>query len=170
MNDKIKVGIVGSKFAADFHAFSYHRNPAVEIIAVAAIDNLEPFSKKWNIPKTYADYHQMLAKEDLDLVYGSAGNIKADLTFGSCLNVYSHPGYTYAIEKADNTLGWTKPAVDEFLNLGYVDELAYAVNCVRQNREPIYGCSGELGLACVEIITALYQSNQTGALVRGKWG
>lgn len=354
MKDKIKVGIVGSKFAADFHAFSYRRNPAVEIAAVAAIDNLEPFSKKWNIPHAYADYNEMLAKEDLDLVsvclpnflhhdvvlaaashgrhvfcekplattvehargmldacrragvklfygedwvfapalrraieivregglgkllyvkakechngthspfakaknscgggclihlaihpigwilhllgdegrnpvvevfgkcngglqdnyvhkdnggedfalgilkfangehaliegnyitvggmddkieiYGAEGNLKADLTLGSCLNVYSRPGYGYALEKTDNTLGWTKPAVDEFLNLGYVDELAEAVDCVRQDRKPIYGCSGELGLACVEIITALYRSNETGALVRGKWG
>lgn len=353
MKDKIKVGIVGSKFAADFHAFSYRRNPTVEIVAAAAIDNLEPFSRKWNIPRTYPDYQEMLAKEDLDLVsvcvpnflhhdvvlaaakcgkhvlcekplattaadaremlaacrkagvllfygedwvfapalrrteeiiregalgrllyvkakechngthspfakakatcgggclihlaihpigwilyllgqggknpvvevfgkcnngladnyvhkdnggedfavgilkfaqgehafiegnyitvggmddkveiYGSEGNLKADLTFGSCLRVYSRPGYAYAIEKTDNTIGWTFPAVDEFLNLGYVDELAYAVDCVRQKRAAQYGCSGELGLACVEIVEALYQSNQTGALVRGQW-
>ncbi len=354
MKDTIKVGIVGSKFAADFHAFSYARNPRVAITAVAAIDNLEPFAKKWKIPAAYADYQEMLAKEDLDLVsvcvpnflhhpvalaaakagrhifcekplattsahareivaacrkagvklfygedwcfapplkrlieiigeggigkplyvkakechngshspfakakdtcgggclihlaihpigwilhllgqsgknkvvevfakcngglkdnyvhqenggedfslgimkfangehafvegnyitvggmddkvevYGSEGNIKADMTFGSCLSVYSRPGYRYAIEKTDNTLGWTKPAVDEFLNLGYVDELAYAVECIRRDEEPIYGCSGALGLACVEIITAMYQSNATGAVVRGSWG
>ncbi|MBU4200648.1 MAG: Gfo/Idh/MocA family oxidoreductase [Verrucomicrobia bacterium] len=354
MKEKIKIGIVGSKFAADFHAFSYARTSGVEIAAVAAIDNLEPFAKKWNIPKTYADYKEMLAREDLDLVsvcapnflhhdiavaaaragkhvfcekplatttadardiiatcrtagvklfygedwcfapplkrmievigeggvgkvlyvkakechngthspfakkketcgggclihlaihpigwvlhllgqsgnnkvvevfgkcngglrdnyvhqenggedfalgvmkfangehaliegnyitvggmddkvevYGTEGNIKADLTFGSCLNVYSRPGYKYVIEKTDNTLGWTKPAVDEFLNLGYVDELAYAVDCVRRNEEPMYGCSGALGLACIEIISAMYQSHETGAVVRGKWG
>lgn len=354
MGTKIKIGIVGSKFAADFHAFSYRRNPTVEIVAAAAIDNLAPFAKKWSIPRTYADYNEMLAKEDLDLVsvclpnflhhdvvlaaarcgkhvfcekplattvsdaramvaacrkagvllfygedwvfapalrraeeiiregalgkvhyvkakethngthspfakdkhscgggclihlaihplgwilhllgnggqnkvvevfgkcngglqdnyvhkenggedfalgilkfadgehaliegnyitvggmddrveiYGASGNLKADLTLGSCLNVYSRPGYGYAIEKTDNTLGWTRPAVDEFLNLGYVDELAQAVECVRHNRKPVYGCSGELGLACVEIIAALYQSNQAGTIVRGAWG
>ncbi len=354
MKEKIKIGIVGSKFAADFHAFSYARIPGAEVAAVAAIDNLEPFAKKWNIPKAYADYKEMLAGEDLDLVsvcapnslhhpiavaaaragrnvfcekplattvadareiievcrqarvklfygedwcfapplkrlreviaeggvgkvlyvkakechngthspfaknkqtcgggclihlaihpigwvlhlldqsgrnkvvevfgkcngglqdnyvhrenggedfalgilkfangehalvegnyitvggmddkvevYGSEGNIKADLTFGSCLSVYSRPGYKYAIEKTDNTLGWTKPAVDEFLNLGYVDELAHAVDCVRRDREPIYGCSGALGLACVEIVSAMYQANAAGTVVRGSWG
>ncbi len=351
---KIKVGIVGSKFAADFHADSYSRNPLVSIEAVAAIDNLEPFSEKWNIPRTYTDYKEMLEKEDLDLVsvcapnflhyeivlacakngknvfcekplatkaahakemleacqkaniklfygedwvfapalirtlkiiqeggigkplyvkakechngshspfarkketcgggslihlaihpigwvlymladegrnpvvevfaqckegleknfvhknfegedfaiatmkfqngevafiegnyitvggmddkveiYGTEGNIKAELTFGSCLTVYSRPGYGYAIEKADNTLGWTKPAVDEFMNLGYVDELKYAVDCVLNNREPIYGCSGKLGLACIELIEAMYRSNEIGAVVKGRWG
>lgn len=354
MKDKVKVGIVGSKFAADFHADSYKRNPKVEMTAVAAIDNLETFSKKWDIPKTYDDFNDMLAKEDLDLVsicvpnflhhdvalaaaragrhvfcekplattvddaremlgackkagvklfygedwcfapplrraieivnegaigrmlyvkakechngthspfakdkktcgggclihlaihpigwilhllgnkgqnkvvevlatcnsgladnyvhkenggedfslgfmkfangeralvegnyitvggmddkveiYGSEGNIKVDMTFGSCLSVYSRPGYSYAIEKTDNTLGWTKPAVDEFFNLGYVDELAYAVNCVIYDEEPVYGCSVLLGLACVEIVSAMYESSKTGAVVRGEWG
>ena len=68
--------------------------------------------------------------------------IKVDLTFGSNVDVYSRPGYSYAIEKTDNTLGWTKPAVDEFYNLGYVDELAYAVDCVRNDVEPRYSCGG----------------------------
>lgn len=354
MNRKIKVGIVGSKFAADFHADSYRRNPLVEVTAVAAIDNLKPFAKKWKIPQVYEDYNKMLKLEDLDLIsvcapnflhhdvvmaaakagkhvfcekplattardaremiaackkagvklfygedwcfapalnraisiakegalgkvlyvkakechngthspfarnkktcgggclihlaihpvgwvlhllakggrnpvvevfakcngglknnyvhkqnsgedfsmammkfadgehafiegnyitvggmedkveiYGSEGNIKADLTFGSCLNVYSRPGYGYAIEKTDNTFGWTRPAVDEFHNLGYVDELAYAVNCVMEDKEPMYGCSGRLGLACIEIIEAMYKANATGKAVRGRWG
>jgi predicted dehydrogenase len=353
MNNKIKVGIVGSKFAADFHADSYSRNPLVSVTAVAAIDNLEPFAKKWKIPRVYEDYREMISKEDIDLVsvclpnflhhdvviaaakagkhvfcekplaitvkdgremiavckkagvklfygedwcfapalnraiavvneggigkmlyvkakechngthspfaknkktcgggclihlaihpigwvlhlladggknpvvevfakcngglkdnyvhkdnsgedfsiglmkfangehalvegnyitlggmedkveiYGSEGNIKIEPTLASCVSVYSRPGYSYAVEKADNTLGWTRPAVDEFHNLGYVDELAYAVKCVLENKEPIYGLSGKLGLACVEIIEAMYKSNATGKAVRGKW-
>ena len=74
MKEKIRVGIVGSKFAADFHADSYTRNPRVAIAAVAAIDNLEPFAEKWNIPRTYADYKDMLAREELDLVSICAPN------------------------------------------------------------------------------------------------
>jgi predicted dehydrogenase len=351
---KVKVGIVGSKFAADFHADSYSRNPIVSIEAVAAIDNLEPFAQKWNIPRTYSDYKEMLEKEELDIVsvcvpnflhhdivlacaksrknvfcekplatraaharemieeckkaktklfygedwvfapalirtlkiiqeggigkplyikakechngshspfarkkdtcgggclihlaihpigwllhtlgnegnnpvievyakcnegldknfvhknfegedfaiatmkfqngemaliegnyitvggmddkveiYGSEGNIKAELTFGSCLTVYSRPGYSYAMEKTDNTLGWTKPAVDEFMNLGYVDELKYAVDCVLMDKEPSYPCSARLGLACIEIVEGMYRSNEIGAVVKGKWG
>jgi len=354
MNDKVRIGIVGSKFAADFHADSYSRNEHAQVVAVAAIDNLEPFSKKWNIPDTYLDYKEMFKRGDIDLVsvcvpnflhypvvmaaaeagkhvlcekplatnsahakemveacrkkgvillyaedwvfspalrrviavvkegaigdplylkakechngthspfakdktkcgggslihlgihpigwalhllgdegrnkvvevvgvcnkgladnyvhkdnsgedfglgvmtfakgqrafvegnyitvggmddkieiYGREGVIKVDLTFGSPIDVYSRPGYSYAIEKADNTLGWTKPAVDEFYNLGYVDELAHAVECVRQKREPMYGCSGRMGAACVEIIEAMYESSRTGRVVRGEWG
>lgn len=350
---KVRVGIVGSKFAADFHCDSYRRNAKVEIAAVAAIDNLEQISAKYNIPDTYTDYNEMLARDDIDLIsvcvpnflhhpvvlaaakhgkhvvcekplgitveqgremvraceqtkvkliyaedwcfapalkrtieivregavgkvlfvkakechngthspfaknaktcgggclvhlgihpvgwllhflgdegrnpvvevvgktnhggeenyvhkdntgedwalgvlkfadgqhalvegnyitvggmddkieiYGTEGVIKVDLTFGSPVSVYSRPGYGYAIEKTDNTLGWTKPAVDEFHNLGYVDELAYAVDCVLEDRQPMYGLSGKAGLACVEIIDALYRSSREGKTVGGKW-
>ena len=343
MTDKVRVGIVGSKFAADFHCDAYSRNEKVEIAAVAAIDNLEAISGKWGIPATFEDYHAMFDKADIDLVsvcvpnflhhdvvmaaaaagkhivcekplatsvsdaeemvaacekagvmllyaedwcfapslkrtlaiiaeggigevlyvkakethngthspfaknaktcgggslihlgihpvgwllhlladegnnpvvevvgkvngggednyvhkdnsgedwglgvlkfangvhglvegnyitvggmddkieiYGTTGVIKIDLTFGSNVSVYSRGGYGYSIEKADNTLGWTKPAVDEFHNLGYVDELAYAVQCVRTGEKPMYGVSGQAGLDCLRIMTAMYESS-----------
>jgi predicted dehydrogenase len=45
---KVRIGIVGSKFAASFHADSYRRNEHAELAAIAAIDNLPEFSKQWN--------------------------------------------------------------------------------------------------------------------------
>jgi predicted dehydrogenase len=354
MKDKVRIGIVGSRFAADFHADSYNRNEHAQVVAVAAIDNLQEYSAKWHIPDTYPDYKEMLARRDIDLVsvcvpnflhhdvvvaaanagkhivcekplatsaadademveacrkndvklfyaedwvfapalrrvqqviqegaigkvlyvkakechlgthspyardkatcgggclihlaihpigwalhlladegrnkvvevigkcngglednyvhkqnsgedfslgvmkfaqgehalvegnyitvggmqdsveiYGSEGLIKVDLTFGSPITVYSRPGYSYCIEKADNTLGWTRPAVDEFYNLGYVSELAYVVDCVRKDVDPMYGVSGRAGLACVSIVEAMYESNRSGRTVRGEWG
>jgi len=350
---KVRIGIVGSKFAASFHADSYRRNEHAELVAVAAIDNLKEFSAQWNIPHFHEDYKEMVKRDDIDLVsvcvpnflhhdvviaaakagkhivcekplatnaadaqemvkvcrekkvklfyaedwvfspslrraetiigekaigdvvyvkakechngthspfakkketcgggclihlaihpvgwilhllgdggrnkvvevigkvnggladnyvhkdnggedwglgvmkfakgqhafiegnyitvggmddkveiYGARGVIKVDLTFGSNIDVYSRPGYSYCIEKADNTLGWTRPAVDEFYNLGYVDELRYAVDCVLNDQAPKYGCSGALGLACIGIIQAMYESNRTGKVVRGEW-
>ncbi len=354
MTDKIRIGIVGAQFAAEFHADSYRRHPATELAAVAAIPSPEEFAGKWGIPAVYDDYRAMLDREKLDLVsicapnhlhhdiaiaaaeagchvvsekplattvddaremrdvcrargvklfygedwcfapalrralsivdeggigrplyvkakechngthspfakdkktcgggclihlaihpigwvlhalgkqgankvvqvighcngglednfvhhdnsgedfalgvmvfedgsrafiegnyitvggmddkieiYGTEGVLKADLTFGSNLTVYSRPGYGYCIEKADTTRGWTKPAVDEFLNLGYVDELAHAVDCVLRNREPAYHAGADLGVACVEIVHAMYRSNEIGAAVAGSWG
>ena len=354
MKEKVRIGIVGSKFAADFHADSYSRNERAEVVAVAAIDNLEEISAKWNIPDTYEDYNEMMQRDDIDLIsvcvpnflhhpvvmaaakagkhivcekpfatdvghgeemikacednnvmllyaedwifapalrrvekviaeggigrvlyvkakechngthspfardkktcgggclihlavhpigwslhfladegrnpvvevigvcnggladnyvhkenggedfalgvmkfangetafiegnyitvggmddqveiYGTEGVIKVDLTQGSNVRVYSRPGYSYWIEKADNTLGWTRPAVDEFRNLGYVDELARAVECVRTGQKPGYGYSGRAGLACLQIIQAMYESSATGKAIRGEWG
>jgi len=347
--DKVRIGIVGSKFAADFHCDSYSRHEKAELVAVAAIDNLEEISSKWHIPHTYEDYNKMFERDDIDLVsvcvpnflhhavtlaaakagkhvlcekplatnvadgaemlaacraagvklvyaedwcfapalmrviglvkegaigevlyvkakethngthskfaknaktcgggclihlaihpigwilhlladegrnkvvevigkmnggsddnyvhkdntgedwalgvmkfaggqhafvegnyitvggmddkveiYGTEGVIKADLTFGSNVEVYSRPGYTYSMEKADNTLGWTKPAVDEFYNLGYVAELEYAMDCVLNDAQPMYGVSGEAGLACLNIVEAMYRSNAEGRTI-----
>lgn len=351
--NKVRVGIVGSKFAADFHCDAYQRNNKVEIAAVAAIDNLAEISQKWNIPRTYEDYNAMFEQEKLDLVsvcvpnflhhdvviaaarakknvicekpiattledaqemiavckkegvklfyaedwcfaptmqridaiiaeggigkvlyvkakethngshspfakktktcgggcfihlavhpigyllyligkgnnpvvevtgkmtggttnnfvhqdfegedfgigilrfkngvygfvesnyitvggmddkveiYGTEGVLKADLTFGSSLECYSRPGLSYSIEKTDHSLGWTKPAVDEFYNLGYVGEMAYFVDCVINDREPFYGINGEAGLACLELVNAFYESNRIGKTITGSWG
>ena len=352
--EKVSIGIIGSKFSADFHCDSYSRDSRAQIVAVAALDNLEQISAKWRIPKTYTDYNKMLAQKDIDLVsvcvpnflhhdvviaaakagkhmlcekplatnskdaqemievcrkqgvklfygedwcfapslmriieiineggigevlyvkakeahngthspfaknakycgggslihlaihpigwvlhllgnggknkvvevigkanagsegnyvhkdnsgedwavgimkfedgkhafiegnyitvggmddkveiYGTEGVIKADLTFGSNVAVYSRPGYSYCIEKTDTTKGWTKPAVDEFYNLGYVREVAYVMDCILNDSEPMYGASGCLGLACNQIVEAMYESNQKGTLIKGLWG
>ena len=43
--DKVRVGIVGSRFAAMLHIHAYHALPHVEVLACAAIDNLKAFQK-----------------------------------------------------------------------------------------------------------------------------
>ena len=98
-------------------------------------------------------------------IYGSEGNIHIDLTKGSPLTVYSRHGYKYAIEKADFTHGWTKPAVDEFMSLGYVDEIAHFVDCVRDDMDPQQGTAGEDGLKALITVLAIYESAKTGRLI-----
>jgi len=102
-------------------------------------------------------------------IYGTEGRIGVDLTFGSPISVYSRRGYSYAVEKADNTLGWTRPAVDEFFSLGYVDEIAYFVDCVIEGRAPHWGVSADNGVACVEVVDAMYRSDAVGVTVKGRW-
>lgn len=347
--DKVRIGIVGSKFAADFHADSYRRCPGAEIAAVAAIDNLEEYARKWNVPKTYEDYKEMIAKEEIDVVdvcvpnflhhdvavaaaaagkhvitekplattvkdarevveackknkvilcyaedwvfapalvraeeiireggmgkvfwikakechngshskfaqlkqycgggslmhlgihsigwlraflgqkvvevtgkvtgggdknfhhknytgedwgcailkfedgtrafiegnyitvggmqdtieiYGETGCMHIDVTHSSPIRAYSQKGYGYAIEKTDFTHGWTRPAVDEFRNLGYVEELAYFIECLRKKQPPRFGVRAEDGAACVEVINAIYESAEKGKSITGLW-
>lgn len=104
--------------------------------------------------------------DDAVEIYGSDGLIKADLTFGSPLRVYSREGFGYAVEKADFTHGWTRPAVDEFESLGYVGEIAAFVDCLRAGREPPTGLRGEDGVAVLEVIGAIYESARSGRAVR----
>jgi len=99
-------------------------------------------------------------------IYGSEGNIQIDLTTGSPLRVYSRPGYEYAIEKTDFTHGWTKPAVDEFFNLGYVNEITHFVDCVMNETTIKPGVTLEDGLHAMEVVFAIYESTSTGKLIK----
>ncbi len=346
---QINIGIIGSQFAAGLHAESYKRFPVVKMQAVAALDNLEEFSKEYNISNTYKDYNEMFEKENLDLlsvcvpnflhkkiviaaaeagikniicekpiatsipdaqamidacdknnvrlmyaedwlfapalvrakeiieeggigkllyikakeshqgshsiyaqkkeycgggtmihlgihpvafvsflsgsdikevmgmataggdtnlkhhdytgedwaaalvtmengvkafveanyithggmddkveIYGTDGNIHIDLTKGSPIDVYSRYGYGYALEKTDFTHGWTKPAVDEFLSLGYVKEIEHFIDCAINDKEPNVGTRGEDGLKALEAVLAIYKSAESGKLVKLK--
>ncbi len=109
-----------------------------------------------------ANYITTGGMDDKIEIYGSEGNIHIDLTKGSPLEVYSRPGYGYAIEKADYTTGWTKPAVDEFLSLGYVKEIEHFIDCVVSNKEPNIGTRGEDGLKALEAVFAIYKSAEIG--------
>ena len=102
-------------------------------------------------------------------IYGSDGVLKVDLTFGSAVSCYSRPGISYSIEKTDHNLGWTKPAVDEFYNLGYVTELEFFIDCVRGKKELFYGVDGPAGLTALKIIHACYRSHKENRSIQGEW-
>ena len=106
--------------------------------------------------------------DDVIEVYGSKGLIKIDLTFGSPMRVYSQPGFEYAVEKAETTKGWTNPAVDEEMNLGYVSEIAHFIDCVRKGRQPAFGMRAEDGAAVLQAVLAVYESAKTGKTVKLK--
>ena len=95
-------------------------------------------------------------------VYGTKGVVRIDLTQGSPISVYSSVGYGYVLEKADSSLGWTSPAVDEYASLGYVGELSTFVKCVAEDLEPPKGVSGEDGLAALAMVIATYRSAKEG--------
>ena len=342
---KVKVGIVGSRFAAGLHAEAYRRCPDVEVVAASATDNLDNFCRQYNIPDSYQDYREMLKREDINLVsicvpnflhkevtvaaaeagkhivcekplatkledagtmlkvvsankvklmyaedwlfapalaraksicdegaigdvlyikakechpgshslyaqkleycgggaiihlaihpigfvrwlkgkevvgvtgkvsgggkknlkhehfegedwgvailtfddgtqafiegnyitcgglddtveiYGTKGVIKIDLAQGSPLSVYSLEGYRYAIEKAEMTKGWTRPAIDEEASLGYIDEISHFVDCVIENKDPMQGVRAEDGLKILEIVMAVYESANKGRAI-----
>lgn len=113
-----------------------------------------------------ANYITVGGMDDRIEIYGSEGNIHIDLTKGSPLEVYSRPGFKYALEKADYTHGWTKPAVDEFLSLGYVNELQHFVDCAINDKDPNPGSRGEDGLKALEVVLAIYKSAREGKLIQ----
>ena len=106
--------------------------------------------------------------DDFIEIYGSEGNIKIDLGFGSPMRVYSRTGYGYAVEKAETTLHWTKPAVDEEWNLGYVNEIAQFIDCVRLDKPAPWGLGAEDGALVIQTIMGVYESAAKGKAIRLK--
>jgi len=101
-------------------------------------------------------------------IYGNKGNIKVNLSRSSPLSVYSLEGYSYAVEKAETTKGWTFPAVEEEWQLGYWKEIAMFVDCVRFNQAPPRGLSGEDGFETLRIAMAIYESEKKGKEIKLK--
>ena len=76
-NDKVKIGIIGSQFQADIHATSLQIMPdEAELVAVASPTpgNAEHFAKRFNIPRAYTDYREMLKEKDIEMVTIAAPN------------------------------------------------------------------------------------------------
>ncbi|MCZ6679029.1 MAG: Gfo/Idh/MocA family oxidoreductase [Candidatus Poribacteria bacterium] len=99
-------------------------------------------------------------------IYGSTGNLRIDLTQSSPIRAFSLHGFDYATEKSETTVGWTRPTIDEEWTLGYPQELAHFVDCVRDNREPMWGARGEDGLEALRIVMNAYESAKTGKKIR----
>ncbi len=111
------------------------------------------------------NYITLGGMDDRVEVFGDKGRIVAELTFGSPLRVFSTEGVSYAVEKAETTKGWTRPAVDEEWNLGFPQEMAAAVACARENKEPMWGARVEDGLEIMRIAFAALQSAREGRKV-----
>ena len=69
---KYRVGMIGTGRKGTQHARAFALNPVSEVVAAADPDptNLNLFADRFGLPegKVYADYYEMLASEDLDIV------------------------------------------------------------------------------------------------------
>jgi hypothetical protein len=70
--DKIGIGFIGSRFAAELHAhaLSKIRGGKCEIVAVCSKtkESAEAFARKFNVPHVYTDHRAMLERKDIHLV------------------------------------------------------------------------------------------------------
>jgi predicted dehydrogenase len=101
--------------------------------------------------------------DDTAEVHGSHGVAYADLLQGNAILTYSDTGYTYAVEKAGLTRGWSFTAFEELWNYGFPQEFAHFIDCIANDRQPLV--TGEDGRAVLEIIMAAYASAGTGQKV-----
>lgn len=104
--------------------------------------------------------------EDIIDIYGTDGCLHLDLTFTSALKCYSIPGLSYTVEKAEITTGWSRPAVDEKYNLGYVKEIEHFIDCCASGKDAGIGMRGIDGLEALKVIQYIYQSAKEGKTIK----
>ncbi|HVP79529.1 MAG TPA: Gfo/Idh/MocA family oxidoreductase [Thermodesulfobacteriota bacterium] len=70
--DKVRLGMIGSQFAASLHlnSLSKLRGSKVEVVAVASKnkEHAESFAKSYHIPDAYEDYRRILERRDVHVV------------------------------------------------------------------------------------------------------
>jgi myo-inositol 2-dehydrogenase/D-chiro-inositol 1-dehydrogenase len=77
IESRVKVGIIGSQFQADIHAASLQiMAEAAEVVAVASPTpgNAAAFARKFNIPRVFTDYREMIKENDIEMVTIAAPN------------------------------------------------------------------------------------------------
>jgi len=115
-----------------------------------------------------ANYVTTGGMEDRIDFYGTKGCLHVDLTFSSAIQGFSIPGFEYSVEKAEITTGWSKPAVDERYNLGYVAEIDHFIDCISNGRDAWIGLRGVDGLETLEVINLIYKSNREGIRISNR--
>ncbi|OYT49060.1 oxidoreductase [Candidatus Bathyarchaeota archaeon ex4484_231] len=91
-------------------------------------------------------------------IYGSEGMAFMNLTHVNPIQVYSETGYSYVVEKASMSRGWTSPVVDENVHYGFCNMVSHFVNCILKDEEP--RSTGEFGREVLRVIFAGYESNR----------
>lgn len=70
MNNKIKIGIIGTGSISNEHINSYLKNPNVELYAFCDIneEHLNTMAEKYEVTKTFTDINEMLSLKEIDAV------------------------------------------------------------------------------------------------------
>jgi predicted dehydrogenase len=70
MNDKIRVGVIGVGQQGERHVQNYQKVPDATIVAIADLreEVRSRISQQYGIPDAYVDYHELLARDDIDSV------------------------------------------------------------------------------------------------------
>jgi len=115
-----------------------------------------------------ANYLTVGGMEDNIDFYGTTGCMHVDLTFSSAINCFSEQGLSYTVEKADVKTGWSRPAVDEKFNLGYVNEIRHFMECARDNKDAKLGLRGKDGVEALRVINLAYKSSKEGISIKNE--
>ncbi len=145
---RVKVGVIGSQFAADIHAEAFRLMPdEAEVVAVASPTpgHAEKLAKKHDIPRVFTDYKQMLAEDDIEMVTIAAPNyLHARMTIDAAnagKHVVCEKPLCMTLEEADLMIETCKR---KGVLLMYAEELFFAPKYVRAKQMADDGAFGKV--------------------------
>jgi myo-inositol 2-dehydrogenase / D-chiro-inositol 1-dehydrogenase len=147
-NGKVKVGIIGSQFAADLHAAAFQRSTdEAELVAVASPTpgNAAALAEKHGIPRVFADYRDMLLESDIELVTIAAPNYLHAKMALDCAQAGKHivceKPLSMTIEEGE---AMVDGAAKHGVLLLYAEELLFAPKYVRAREMADAGAFGKV--------------------------
>ncbi len=145
---RVKVGIIGSQFEADIHAASFRIMPdEAEVAAVASPTpgNAEKLAKKYDVPRVFTDYKQMLAEDDIEMVTIAAPNhLHAQMTIdiaNAGKHVVCEKPLCMTLEEADLMIETCK---QKGVLLMYAEELFFTPKYVKAKEMAEQGAFGKV--------------------------
>jgi predicted dehydrogenase len=148
--DKVKIGMVGSKFAADLHlrSLSKLRGAKVDVIAVASKhkEHAAAFAKKFDIPDYYDDYSLLLKRKDIDVV---------DL----CVPTDLHEEFSIKAAEAKKHIICEKPLTGYFGKERKEEKIGFAVSKKLMLKEALRGCDRVLKAVEKNGVKFMYAEN-----------
>ncbi len=147
---RVKVGIIGSQFEADIHAESFRILPdEAEVVAVASPTpgNAERFARKHRLPRWFADYRQMLAEPNIEMVTIAAPNAwHAQMTIDAARagkHVVCEKPLCMTLEEADEMIDVCRR---QGVLLMYAEELFFTPKYVKAKQMADEGAFGRVYL------------------------
>jgi predicted dehydrogenase len=144
----VKVGIIGSQFEADIHAFSLGAVPeAAELVAVASPTpgHAAGLAKKYDIPRVFTDHKKMLAEKDIELVTIAAPNyLHAQMTIdiaNAGKHVVCEKPLCMTLEEADEMIDTCRK---KGVLLLYAEELFFTPKYVKAKEMADQGAFGKV--------------------------
>ncbi len=129
--ERVKIGMIGSQFAAGLHLrnLSKLRGSEVDIVAVASKrkEHAAAFAGKFNIPHSYDDYRYLLDRKDIDVV---------DL----CIPTDLHEEFCIEAAYAKKHIICEKPLTGYFGKEREEEQVGFAVSKKLMLKEALGGC------------------------------
>ncbi len=129
--EKVRLGMIGSQFAALLHLNNYSklRGTKVDIIAVASKnkEHAASFAKKFDIKDYYDDYRRILERKDIDVI---------DL----CIPTDLHEGFVIEAAEAEKHIICEKPLTGYFGKDREEELVGLAVSKKLMLKEALKGC------------------------------